>query len=219
MCLSVNPSNSLVSRALLQIQRNLSKSPSAFTQQRPVETAEHGRDSTIQTLFPRPSYPECWGLTNIASGLGGGRCAKVRNRRGLPISEACVHRGKMIDSCWESVTGQRSNQLNYVPNLFSYLYRKPTCLVAFLRFNRFAYVACFNPVEPNSEVNGHHGHQAQPLSKKLGYRQHEPRAAVPAPCMNCSRGNSDQYRRSDCGNVSDNRVSTIFHGKMSTDFA
>ena len=116
MCLSVNPSNSLVSRALLQIQRNLSKSPSAFTQQRPVETAEHGRDSTIQTLFPRPSYPECWGLTNIASGLGGGRCAKVRNRRGLPISEACVHRGKMIDSCWESVTGQRSNQLNYVPN-------------------------------------------------------------------------------------------------------
>ena len=24
----------------------------------------------------------------------------------------------------KSVTGQRSNQLNYVPNLFSYLYRK-----------------------------------------------------------------------------------------------
>jgi hypothetical protein len=59
------------------------------------------------------------------------------------------------------VTGQRSNQLNYVPNLFSYLYRKPASLVAFLRFNRFAYVACFNPVEPNSEVNGHHGHQAK----------------------------------------------------------
>ena len=31
-----------------------------------------------------------------------------------------------------SVTGQHSNQLNYVPNLFSYLYRKPACLVAFL---------------------------------------------------------------------------------------
>jgi hypothetical protein len=67
--------------------------------------------------------------------------------------------------CWESVTGQRSNQLNYVPTLFSYLYRKPASLVAFLRFNRFACVACFNPVEPNSEVNGHHGHQAKPLSK------------------------------------------------------
>ena len=65
----------------------------------------------------------------------------------------------------KSVTGQRSNQLNYVPNLFSYLYWKPACLVAFLRFNRFACVACFNPVEPNSEVNGHHGHQAKPLSK------------------------------------------------------
>ena len=45
------------------------------------------------------------------------------------------------------VTGQRSNQLNYVPNLFSYLYQKPSCLLAFLRFNRFACVACFNPVE------------------------------------------------------------------------
>ena len=64
-----------------------------------------------------------------------------------------------------TVTGQRSNQLNYVPTLFSYLYRKPACLVAFLRFNRFACVAFFNLVEPNSEVNGHHGHQAKPLSK------------------------------------------------------
>jgi hypothetical protein len=65
------------------------------------------------------------------------------------------------------VTGQRSNQLNYVPTLFSYLYRKPACLVAFLRFNRFACVAHFNPVEPNSEVNGHHGRQAKPLSKTV----------------------------------------------------
>jgi hypothetical protein len=64
---------------------------------------------------------------------------------------------------------ERSNQLNYVPNLFSYLYRKPASLVAFLRFNRFACVACFNPVEPNSEVNGLHGHQAKP-SKILGER-------------------------------------------------
>ena len=145
MCLSVNPSNSLVSRALLQIQRNLSKSPSAFTQQRPVETAEHGRDSTIQTLFPRPSYPECWGLTNIASGLGGGRCAKVRNRRGLPISEACVHRGKMIDSCWESVTGQRSNQLNYVPTCFSYGSRQTRMFAVYSRCQPFRRFQLFPP--------------------------------------------------------------------------
>jgi hypothetical protein len=38
--------------------------------------------------------------------------------------------------------------------LFSYLYR-------------FTCVACFNPLEPNSEVNGHHGHQAKPLSKTV----------------------------------------------------
>jgi hypothetical protein len=65
------------------------------------------------------------------------------------------------------VTGQRSNQLNYVPNLFSYLYRKPASLVAFLRFNRFACVACFNLVEPNSEVNGHQGHRVNHLSPAL----------------------------------------------------
>jgi hypothetical protein len=49
--------------------------------------------------------------------------------------------------------------------LFSYLYRKPAYLLAFLRFNRFACVAHFNPIEPNPEVNGHHGHQAKPPSK------------------------------------------------------
>jgi hypothetical protein len=70
-----------------------------------------------------------------------------------------------LELATSAVTGQRSNQLNYVPTLFSYLYRKPAYLLAFLRFNRFACVACFNPIEPNSEVNGHHGHQAKPLSK------------------------------------------------------
>jgi hypothetical protein len=68
-----------------------------------------------------------------------------------------------LEPAASAVTGQRSNQLNYVPNLFSYLYRKPASLVAFLRFNRFACVACFNPIEPNSEINGHHGHQAKPV--------------------------------------------------------
>jgi hypothetical protein len=60
-----------------------------------------------------------------------------------------------LEPAASAVTGQRSNQLNYVPSLFSYLYRKPVCLVAFLRFNLVACVACFNLVEPNSEINGH----------------------------------------------------------------
>jgi hypothetical protein len=46
--------------------------------------------------------------------------------------------------------------------LFSYLYRKPAYLLAFLRFNRFACITRFNPIEPNSEVNGHHGRQVKP---------------------------------------------------------
>ena len=72
-----------------------------------------------------------------------------------------------LELATSAVTGQRSNQLNYVPTLFSYLYRKPAYLLAFLRFNRFACVAHFNPIEPNSEVNGHHGHQAKPPSKTV----------------------------------------------------
>ena len=36
--------------------------------------------------------------------------------------------------------------------------------------------------------------------------------------LNCSRGNSDQHRSSDFGNVSDNQVSTMFEGKMSRGF-
>ena len=69
-----------------------------------------------------------------------------------------------LEPATSAVTRQRSNQLNYVPTLFSYSYWKPAYLLAFLRFNRFACVACFNPIEPNSEANGHHGHQAKPLS-------------------------------------------------------
>src|ERR1700727_3873638 len=69
-----------------------------------------------------------------------------------------------LEPAASAVTVQRSNRLNYVPNLFSYLYRKPVYLVAFLRFTRFACVACFNLVEPNSDVNGHHGHRLTTFS-------------------------------------------------------
>src|ERR1035437_5309845 len=85
-----------------------------------------------------------------------------------------------LELATSAVTGQRSNQLNYVPNFFSYLYRKPACLVAFLRFNRFTCVACLNPVEANSEVNGHHGHQAKPRPK-LCCRQTPTQSSCPCP--------------------------------------
>jgi hypothetical protein len=45
----------------------------------------------------------------------------------------------MQEGMWEeveSVTGQRSNQLNYVPSVFSYCFWKPSCLPTFLTFNR-----------------------------------------------------------------------------------
>jgi hypothetical protein len=103
-----------------------------------------------------------------------------------------------LEPAASAVTGQRSNQLNYVPSLFSYPCRKPACLVAFLRFNRFACVACFNPIEPNSEVNGHHGHQAKSPSKSvLQANTNAEQLSLPRE-MNCSRGNSDQYSCRDC---------------------
>jgi hypothetical protein len=72
-----------------------------------------------------------------------------------------------LEPATSAVTGQRSNQLNYVPTLFSYRYWKPAYLLAFLTLNRFACIALFNPVEPNYEVNGHHGHQIKPPSKAV----------------------------------------------------
>ena len=45
---------------------------------------------------------------------------------------------------------RHSNQLNYVPSLFYYLCRKPTYLLVFLRFNRFACVACSNRRVPHT---------------------------------------------------------------------
>jgi len=53
--------------------------------------------------------------------------------------------------------------------LFSYRYRKPAYLLAFLTFNRDACVARFNPIEPNSEVRG-------PLDTNSGHRPNCPQA-------------------------------------------
>ena len=60
------------------------------------------------------------------------------------------------------MAGQRSNGLKDVPGMFSFHYWKSANLQSFLRFKRFACVSRFNPIEPNSEVNGYHGHHAKP---------------------------------------------------------
>jgi hypothetical protein len=70
-----------------------------------------------------------------------------------------------LEPAASAVTGQRSNQLNYVPTLVFLPLLEPAYLLVFLGLNRFACIALFNPVEPNSEVNGHHGHRSEPPSK------------------------------------------------------
>ena len=82
--------------------------------------------------------------------------------------------------CRKSVTGQRSNHLNHVRSEFSYCYWKPAYLLAFLTFNRFACAAHFNPIEPNSEVNGRHGHQAKSPSKIVLQANTNPEQLSPA---------------------------------------
>jgi hypothetical protein len=73
-----------------------------------------------------------------------------------------------LELATSAVTGQRSNQLNYVPTpVFIRLAGKPHVYCASLTFNGFACIALFNPVEPNSEVNGHQGHQVKPPSETV----------------------------------------------------
>jgi hypothetical protein len=57
-----------------------------------------------------------------------------------------------LEPAASAVTGQRSNQLNYVPNLFLTFIGNPRVLGAFLRFIRFACVARFNPIEPTPRL-------------------------------------------------------------------
>ena len=51
-----------------------------------------------------------------------------------------------LEPAASAVTGQRSNQLNYVPTLFSPGYWKPLIFLSFLTVNRVACVNCFHPI-------------------------------------------------------------------------
>ena len=62
-----------------------------------------------------------------------------------------------LEPATSAVTGQRSNQLSYVPFLFSYTYRKSNILLSFLAVYSFACFSHFHRVEPNSRINGQYG--------------------------------------------------------------
>jgi hypothetical protein len=63
-------------------------------------------------------------------------------------------------------TGQRSNQLNYVPTLFSYTCWKTAYLLAFPLFQGFHGFHLFRPVSPIFGVNGYQTgyHETEQLS-------------------------------------------------------
>ena len=60
--------------------------------------------------------------------------------RHLKCEKNCLPRA------WESVTGQRSNQLNYVPSLFSWVCGKPLIFLSFLIVHSVACFIHFHPV-------------------------------------------------------------------------
>ncbi len=64
----------------------------------------------------------------------------------------------------EPAIRQRSNQLNYVPSLFFTFIGNPR---GYWFSSGSTDSPVFNPIEPNPEVNGHHEHQAKPLSKTV----------------------------------------------------
>jgi hypothetical protein len=72
-----------------------------------------------------------------------------------------------LELATSAVTGQRSNQLNYVPTRHT-VRAKPACLLSTLAVNRFA---CFNPFAPNTtsfryEIDGMKDHQKPSAGKR-----------------------------------------------------
>src|SRR5438552_14645818 len=57
-----------------------------------------------------------------------------------------------LELATSAVTGQRSNQLNYVPNLFSSGSGKPLNFLFFSSVHRVARLNRFHPIVPNSGV-------------------------------------------------------------------
>jgi hypothetical protein len=57
-----------------------------------------------------------------------------------------------LELATSAVTGQRSNQLNYVPNLFSSGSGKPLNFLFFSSVHRVARLNRFQPIVPNSGV-------------------------------------------------------------------
>jgi hypothetical protein len=82
-----------------------------------------------------------------------------------------AHPKKNLYMTEQSVTGRRSQGPLGIAEPW-----KPAYLLAFLRFNRFACVAHFNPIEPNSEVNGH---QAKPRPKLFCKRPNPEQLSLP----------------------------------------
>ncbi len=60
-----------------------------------------------------------------------------------------------LEPAASAVTGQRSNQLNYVPTLFSSGFGKPAYLLAFLICHGFHHFHHFRPVSLFLGINGY----------------------------------------------------------------
>src|SRR5580693_2253486 len=89
-----------------------------------------------------------------------------------------------------SVTGQRSNQLNYIPNCFSYGLSETACLLSILTVNRVS-PASIKSTEYNQFSVSNRQYEKPPRTvRRLSRRP----SVCPCSVLNCSGPNSDQYR-------------------------
>jgi hypothetical protein len=99
-----------------------------------------------------------------------------------------------LEPAASAVTGQRSNQLNYVPNLFHRVCGKPFISCLFLLSTASPVATISTRYNRNPGVNGQEvDRKPTPKSCCTPIR---PSASVHAPLANCNRPNSHRYRLS-----------------------
>ena len=124
----------------------------------------------------RKAKSSSWGDQDGGTASGSTACNKWL-MFSLYLAETNMAGTTGLEPAASAVTGQRSNQLNYVPFLLCLPLSETRVSIGFPRVQSIPCVACCNPVKPNSEVSGH---RAKPLSTNC--RTGEPQTQSSCPC-------------------------------------
>ena len=92
-----------------------------------------------------------------------------------------------LEPAASAVTGQRSNQLNYVPRLFSRVCEKPLIFLSFLAVHRIAGLHHFHPDNRILGVNGQERTRSKPKSNPVQEAVRPTHLSMRRE-LNCNRG-------------------------------